>query len=88
MDFNQTMKELAEYIRLQDELEATIQQLKTELKDYMDNNNLVELNGTEHKASYKFVSQTRFDSSAFKKEMPELAQRYLVKSETKRFIFA
>ena len=81
------MQELAQYIRIQEETETIINDLKQKIKDYMELNNLETLTGNEHKATYKAVVSSRLDTSSLKKEMPEIALKYTKTAETKRFTF-
>ena len=87
MDINNTMKQLAEYQRIQEETTAIIDGLKDELKKYMQENNTDVIIGTEHKASYKDVVSNRLDSKALKNDMPDIASRYTITTTTKRFTF-
>lgn len=88
MDINAIMAELAQYTRLQEEAAAMVEGLKDQLKSYMAENGLEVLTGSEHKAVYKTVTSSRIDTSALKKALPEVAERYTKTSETKRFTFA
>lgn len=88
MNVNDTMKELAEYIRLGEEVAANIEALKDVLKSYMQETGVDTLTGTEHKAIYKAVTSSRIDTATLKKECPEIATRYTKTTETKRFTFA
>lgn len=88
MDVNQRMKELAEYIRMNEELTTTIDAIKDELKEYMKKNGMEVLQGLEHKASYKQVSSARIDTTALKQEQPTIAQQYTRTTITNRFTFA
>lgn len=85
---NTIMSELAKYNALMDETAAIIDGLKDEIKAYMVENNLDTLQGIEHKAIYKSVSSTRIDTKALKNELPEIATRYSVTSNSMRFTFA
>lgn len=87
MDINNTMRQLAEYQRLQEETTAIIDSLKDELKQYMQENNTDVIIGTEHKASYKDVCSSRLDSKALKHDMPDIATKYTITTTTKRFTF-
>lgn len=87
MDINNTMRQLAEYQRLQEETTAIIDGLKDELKRYMLDNNTDVIIGTEHKASYKDVISNRLDSKALKNDMPDIATKYTITTTTKRFTF-
>ena len=82
------MKNLAEYTRLQEETAVIIDGLKDELKTIMQERNTDTLTGTEHKASYKAVVSSRIDTTAIKKELPEVAAKYTRTTETRRFTFA
>ncbi|MEG0892170.1 MAG: hypothetical protein RR998_02340 [Oscillospiraceae bacterium] len=88
MNVNETMKELAEYIRLGEEVAANIEALKDTLKTYMHETGTELLTGTEHKATYKAVISSRIDTTALKKEHPDIATAYTRTTETKRFTFA
>ena len=82
------MRELAQYTRLQEETTAIVDGLKDELKAIMQERNTDTLTGTEHKASYKAVVSSRIDTTAIKKELPEVAAKYTRTTETRRFTFA
>lgn len=88
MKIDTTMKELAEYIRLGEEVAANIEALKDALKAYMNETGAELLTGTEHKATYKAVASSRIDTTALKKEHPDIATAYTRTTETKRFTFA
>lgn len=87
MNIDQIMKELAEYIRMGEQIAATVDGLKDQLKQIMQEQNTDTLTGTEHKATYKVVTSSRLDTTALKRDLPEIAARYSKSSETKRFIF-
>lgn len=87
-DINDIMKELAQYTRIAEEIAATVEGLKDQIKNYMVENGLDTLTGSEHKASYKVVISSRIDTTAIKKELPEVAAKYTRTTETRRFTFA
>lgn len=87
-NYNDIMRELANYTRMREDMDAIIDGLKDELKTYMTENGVEILNGDEHKATYKLVASSRLDSAALKKELPEVAARYTKRTETMRFTFA
>ncbi len=87
MNINETMRELAEYSRLADEIGATIENLKDNIKQYMQDNNIDTVTGTEHKATYKTVTGSRIDTTAIKKDLPEIAAKYTKTTATRRFTF-
>ena len=88
MDINAIMTELAQYKRLQDEAAAMVESLTDTLKQYMVDNRLETLTGTEHKATYKTVTSSRLDTAALKQALPDIAAQYTKTTETKRFTFA
>lgn len=88
MNIDSTMKELAEYIRMGEEIAANIEALKDQLKQYMRETGTDILTGTEHKATYKTVTSSRIDTSALKKDVPEIAAKYTRTTESHRFTFA
>ena len=64
MNIDEIMKEIAEYVRLQEEVMQTLDSLKDTVKQYMEQNGLDTLAGTEHKATYKPVTSSRIDTAA------------------------
>lgn len=88
MNINEIMANLAQYTRLQEEAAAMVDSLKDTLKQYMTENNLDILAGDEHKAIYKTVTASRIDTTALKKEHPEIAVEYTKTTQSKRFIFS
>ena len=88
-EINAILKEYAEYARMQEELEAQIDSLKDELKEFMKAANVDELLGEngEH-AVWRKVISNRFDSTAFKKDFLDIYKEYTKRTEYKRFTFA
>lgn len=87
MNINETMRELAQYTRLQEEAAAMVEALKDQLKQYMNENQLETLAGDEHKATYKTVTSSRIDTTALKKNAPAIAERFTKTTTAKRFTF-
>ena len=87
MSINETMKELAQYIRMQEEISETVEGLKDRIKAYMQENGLETLASDEHKATYKAVSSSRIDTTALKRENPAIAEQYSKTIISNRFIF-
>ena len=88
MNIDDTMKELAEYIRMGEEIAANIDALKDALKQYMRETGVDSLTGTEHKVTYKAVTSSRIDTTALKRELPGVAAQYTRATETRRFTFS
>ena len=87
MSIHETMKELAQYIRMQEEISETIEGLKDQIKAYMTENGLETLASDEHKATYKAVSSSRIDTAAFKKAFPSMAEQFTKTTTSTRFTF-
>lgn len=87
MSINETMKELAQYLRMQEEIAETVEGLKDQIKAYMKENGLETLASDEHKATYKAVSSSRIDTTALKRENPAIAEQYSKTIISNRFIF-
>lgn len=88
MDINALMAELAQYIRMQEEAAAMVETLKDQLKAQMQAAGVDTLAGAEHKATYKAVTSCRVDTTALKKDLPEIAARYTKTTRARRFTFA
>lgn len=87
-NINEIFAELAQYQRLQEEAAAMAEALKDEVKQHMTAAGLDTLTGSEHKATYKTVVSSRIDTTALKKDMPDVATKYTKTTETKRFTFS
>lgn len=88
-EINETLKELAELIKMQEELTSEIDELKDTLKGHMIETGEDELLGEngEHVVFRKVLSN-RFDSTAFKKsEWGELYKEFTRVTETRPFKF-
>ena len=88
MDYNEIMKELAEYNRIAEETAAVIEGLKDQLKNYMTAEKIETLIGAEHKAMYTAVITNRIDTKALKADLPDVAKKYTKSSSSMRFTFA
>lgn len=76
MDINALMEELAQYIRIREDAAAMVESLKDQIKAKMAAAGVDTLVGAEHKATYKAVTSSRVDTTALKKDMPDVAARY------------
>ena len=87
MSIQETMKELAQYLRMQEEISEIVEGLKDQIKAYMQQNQLETLASDEHKATYKTVSSSRIDTTAFKKAFPSMAEQFTRTTTSTRFTF-
>lgn len=86
---NQKFKELAQYKMMEAEAKALKEAVEAELKAMMESEGIDTLIGDEHKATYKEVTSSRFDSTAFKKAGHEdLYKEFTKPSTSMRFTFA
>lgn len=58
------------------------------IKDAMTDRGITEYTHKDSKISYKAITSKRFDTTAFKKENPELAAEYIKESTAMRFTMA
>lgn len=84
---NATLSAYAEKIRFIDELKAEAEKDKAAIIAYMAENGLTELNGAEHKATYKTVISRRFDQKALEKAAPEVYNEFTKETTSTRFVF-
>lgn len=82
------IKEIRELKRMQEELTAELDALSDEIKRHMDAEGVDTISGADWKVTCKTVTSSRFDSTAFKKAMPELAERFTKSSTARRFCIA
>lgn len=87
MDINEKMKEIAEYRIMKKQAEAELAKLEKEIKQYMLDNGVRELIGSEHTATYQPVTSNRFDSAWFRADNPEMYDAYKRLDTSMRFTF-
>ena len=75
--------ELKELKAMQEELAAEISAIEDDIKAAMGDQEQIIAGG--YKITWKAVTSSRFDSSAFKKANPELAAQYTKTTTTRRF---
>ena len=86
-NINSTLKELAEYTKMAEELKIEIDRLTAETKQYMTDNDLTEVFTDDMTigARYTEVISNRFDTTNFKKQFAEMYAMFLKKSTSMRF---
>ena len=87
-EMNSKVQQLRELRRMADELAAEIETLTDSLKAEMTTRGTEEITGADWRITWKPVTSSRFDSTGFKKAMPELAARFMKTSTTRRFSLA
>ena len=78
--------ELKELQRMQEELEAEITATQDAIKAAMGDRE--EITAGVFKITWKPVTSSRLDTTAIKKELPELAERFTKTTTTRRFLVA
>lgn len=76
-------RQLREMLSLIDEAQAEAEALKDEIKAAMGD--AQELRAGEYKITWKAVKSSRVDSKRLKVELPDVARRYMVETEYRRF---
>ena len=77
------VQELMELRRMSEELQAEIDALQEAVKDFMGSEE--SMIAGAFKVSYKSVTSSRLDSTALKRELPDIAARYPKQTTTRRF---
>ncbi len=80
------VRELKEIQALIEEAEAEAEEIKDQIKKAMGESE--ELRAGEYKVTYKTVKSSRLDSKNLKTDLSEIAVRYTVTMEYRRFAIA
>ena len=86
MEMEKVLRELKELKMMRDELDAEIEAAEAAIKAEMGDNEV--LVAGAFKATWKPVTSTRIDTTAFKKELPEVAARFTKTTTVRRFMVA
>lgn len=82
------IRELKELKRMAEEVAAEMTALEDQIKAEMTARGTDELVAGEYKVRWTSVQSSRFDSTAFKKAMPALAEQFTKTTTTRRFSIA
>ena len=74
---NGKIKELRELRRMADELAGEIEAIQDEIKAHMTEQNTDTLTGVDWKVTWKAVTSKRLDTTALKKALPDVAERFM-----------
>lgn len=80
-----TLKEIEAFIA---EAQAEAEAIKDELKAQMNEQNTEEMTVDVYKVRWTRVSSDKFDSTSFKKAMPDLAKQFTKTTSSRRFTIA
>lgn len=78
------LTEIQEYTRIIEEASAALESLKDEVKAHMGDETL--LIAGPYKVTYSPVTTNRLDTTALKKDLPDVAARYTKSQTVRRFI--
>lgn len=79
------IESLKEWEALQAEAAAMVESIKDEIKAYMNTMGFEELEAGTHIIRYTTVLSNRFDTTAFKKVMPDVYKAYTKQTTSRRF---
>lgn len=82
------VRELKELKVMAEELAAEITAIEDSIKADMTAQGIEEMTVDVYKVRYKTVKSSRFDTTAFKKAMPDLAAQFTRETESRRFTVA
>lgn len=88
IELNGKIKELRSLRRMADDLAGEIEALQDAIKFEMTARNVDELTGADWKVTWKAVTSNRLDSTALKRELPDIAARFMKSSVSRRFTLA
>lgn len=84
----ETVQALREYKRMKEELEAEIAAAEDLIKAEMNRTSVYVMVGTDYKVTWNEVTSSRIDTTAIKRELPDIASRYTKTTTSRRFVLA
>lgn len=88
IELTSKVRELRELKQMAEELAAEITAIEDTIKAEMTARNTEEMIVDVFKVRWTKVTSSRFDSTAFKKAMPDLAAKFTKTTESRRFTIA
>ena len=82
------LNELSELRRMADELNAEIEEIQDAIKAHMTEADTDTITAGAFKVTWKAVTSTRIDTTALRKDLPEIWQEYGKTTTTRRFSVA
>lgn len=83
---NAKVQELRELKRMAAELADEISSIEDEIKRHMDTHGMDTLLGFDWRITWKTVTSSRVDTTALKKALPDVAERFMKATTTRRFV--
>lgn len=87
-ELSSKIRDLKELKAMAEELAAEISAAEDAIKAEMTARGVDELNVDVFKVKWKAVKSSRIDTKAIKAELPDVASRYTITTETRRFTVA
>lgn len=87
-ELDMKVKELRELRRMAEELQTEIDAAQDAIKAHMDSQGVDTLAGTDWKVTWKPITSSRMDTTALKKALPEVAERFMKSVTCRRFVLA
>lgn len=87
-EMDSKIKELRELRRMADELAGEIESITDSIKTHMDAEGVDTISGTDWKVTYKAMTSSRIDTSALKKALPDVVERFSKTTTARRFCIA
>lgn len=87
-EMDSKIKELRELRRMADELAGEIDSITDSIKTHMDAEGVDTISGTDRKVTYKAMTSSRIDTSALKKALPDVVERFSKTTTARRFCIA
>ena len=85
-EINNTVNDLRELRRMKEQLEAEITADEDRLKAHMNENGLYMIEAINAKITWNEVTSTRVDTTALKKAVPDLVERFTKTQTVRRFV--
>ena len=87
-EISSRVQELRELRRMAEELQAEIDGLQDAIKGHMAAQDVDTLSGSDWKITWRDVTNSRLDSAALRRELPEIAARFIKQTTARRFVLA
>ena len=79
------LTELADLRKMAEDLNAEIEAIQEEIKNHMTEEETDTITAGQFKVTWKEVTSTRIDTTALRKDLPEIWQEYGKTTTTRRF---
>lgn len=84
-EINETVKNIRELKRMREEIEAEITAEEDRIKEEMNRTSNYTITGDDYKVTYTEVKNTRIDTAALKKALPDVVEKFTKTSTIRRF---